>query len=243
MGGGGGGWQVHHAVPDGATAPSDSHDAVTLLVSPQVSSTKGVQVGRWLRLFVLEPNDVARRRSLLSAARGSAPSAAAAAGLARRRRQLRQAPLAPTPAPGPAAEPSLVAELFADAELQAAVSAAFAAEAKAAEAAALAEGLDEAGAGAPAPAAEGADANPAGVHARPADEPKRALLHQACALLRTGWSFLTVRRRFQTPTPAGLDPWLLAAARYAAAALLADPETERAPGTALDGTLDAYLCA
>ncbi|PSC74164.1 sugar phosphate phosphate translocator [Micractinium conductrix] len=166
----------------------------------QVSSTKGVQVGRWLRLFVLEPNDVARRRSLLSAARGSAPSAAAAAGLARRRRQLRQAPLAPTPAPGPAAEPSLVAELFADAELQAAVSAAFAAEAKAAEAAALAEGLDEAGAGAPAPAAEGADAN-----------------------------------------PAGLDPWLLAAARYAAAALLADPETERAPGTALDGTLDAYL--
>jgi hypothetical protein len=45
--------------------------------------------------------------------------------------------------------------------------------------------------------------------------------------------------------PAGLDPWLLAVGRFAASALLADldegEEPQRAPGLALDGTLDAYL--
>lgn len=48
--------------------------------------------------------------------------------------------------------------------------------------------------------------------------------------------------------PLGMDPWLLAVGHFAANALLADPEDdsgssggERAPGLALDGTLDAYL--
>lgn len=44
--------------------------------------------------------------------------------------------------------------------------------------------------------------------------------------------------------PMGMDPWLLAAARYAALALLAEPagEPDRAPAQALSGTLDAYIC-
>ena len=43
--------------------------------------------------------------------------------------------------------------------------------------------------------------------------------------------------------PLGMDPWLLAAARYAAMAILTDTDVEpdRAPAVALDGTLDAYL--
>ena len=43
--------------------------------------------------------------------------------------------------------------------------------------------------------------------------------------------------------PLGMDPWLLAAARYAAMAILTDrdDEPDRAPAVALDGTLDAYL--
>ena len=43
--------------------------------------------------------------------------------------------------------------------------------------------------------------------------------------------------------PLGMDPWLLAAARYAAMAILTDTDAEpdRAPAVALDGTLDAYL--
>ena len=47
--------------------------------------------------------------------------------------------------------------------------------------------------------------------------------------------------------PLGLDPWLLAVGRFAANALLAEAGDgaatggERAPGQALDGTLDAYL--
>ena len=43
--------------------------------------------------------------------------------------------------------------------------------------------------------------------------------------------------------PLGMDPWLLAAARYAAMAILTDTDEEpdRAPAVALDGTLDAYL--
>ncbi len=44
--------------------------------------------------------------------------------------------------------------------------------------------------------------------------------------------------------PLGMDPWLLATARYAALAMLAEPagEPDKAPAQALSGTLDAYIC-
>lgn len=44
--------------------------------------------------------------------------------------------------------------------------------------------------------------------------------------------------------PLGMDPWLLASARYAALAMLAEPasEPDKAPAQALSGTLDAYIC-
>jgi hypothetical protein len=158
----------------------------------QVVSTRNIQVGQWLRVFVTAPNNRNRRRSLLAS-----EDAGASQQLKGSRRGLRQAEADAADAP------PLVDALFEDSELAAALNASFVAENQ--KAAALA-------------------ANPDKVPAQ--------------------WF------EPNATNPLGMDPWLLEVGRFAASALLADSDKEaaaeddggeKAPGLALDGTLDAYL--
>lgn len=157
-----------------------------------VVSTRNIQVGQWLRVFVTAPNNRNRRRSLLAS-----EDAGASQQLKGSRRGLRQAEADVADAP------PLVDALFEDSELAAALNASFVAENQ--KAAALA-------------------ANPDKVPAQ--------------------WF------EPNATNPLGMDPWLLEVGRFAASALLADSDKEaaaeddggeKAPGLALDGTLDAYL--
>ncbi|KAL4422481.1 hypothetical protein ABPG75_008678 [Micractinium tetrahymenae] len=180
----------------------------------KVASTAGIQPGQWLRIFAVEPDDRNRRRQLLSALPGSGASSVTSV----------------TGALGHAAGRRRLRD-------SSAVAAAPAPVASAGSAPAPAPGPAEAAADKPLVEQLFDD---------PALQQALAAAFEAEAKLRADAADGKVPSQSFEPNatnPLGMDPWLLAAARYAALALLAEPagDPDKAPAQALSGTLDAYI--